>query len=151
VISGGATVLLGGGAIGFSIASSMSYAEADDVANRSTSARASTAVDAGHLYRSRSGARPGSETEAAHFRDACAHRRTRSTRETATRPWPPSWASARRDGGHEPSSSISRPPSGRARPRACSPSIRWRSSPGSPAARAGSAVPAILSTHPRCG
>jgi tetratricopeptide (TPR) repeat protein len=34
VISGGATVLLGGGAIGFSIASSMSYSEADAVAQQ---------------------------------------------------------------------------------------------------------------------
>ena len=75
VISGGATVLLGGGAIGFSIASSMSYSEADDVAKQIDERAGIDGVSTqGICTDPEAVLGPGSETEAAHFRDACAHR-----------------------------------------------------------------------------
>jgi len=75
VISGGATVLLGGGAIGFSIASSMSYSEADDVAKQIDERAGIDGVSTqGICTDPEAVLGPGSETEAAHFHDACAHR-----------------------------------------------------------------------------
>jgi len=75
VISGGATVLLGGGAIGFSIASSMSYSEADDVAKQIDERAGINGVSTqGICTDPEAVLGPGMETEAAHFRDACAHR-----------------------------------------------------------------------------
>ncbi|HEX5101926.1 MAG TPA: hypothetical protein VFV94_20600 [Polyangiaceae bacterium] len=75
VISGGATVLLGGGAIGFSIASSMSYAEADDVAKQIDERAALNKVSTqGICTDPEAVLGPGMEIEAAHFRDACSHR-----------------------------------------------------------------------------
>jgi len=75
VISGGATLLLGGGAIGFSIASSMNYSEADDVAKQIDERAAFNGVSTqGICTDPEAVLGPGSETEAAHFRDACSHR-----------------------------------------------------------------------------
>jgi hypothetical protein len=75
VVSGGATVLLGGGAIGFSIASSMSYAEADDVAKQIDERAGIDDVSTqGICTDPEVVLGPGREAEAAHFRDACAHR-----------------------------------------------------------------------------
>jgi hypothetical protein len=75
VITGGATVLLAGGAVGFAIASNMAYADADDVAqqidDRAREDRVSTqgiCVDPNKVLG------PGNEAEAALFQDACAHR-----------------------------------------------------------------------------
>lgn len=75
VISGGATVLLGGGAIGFAIASHLSYSDADDIAsqidNRARMDGVSTqgiCTDPGKVLG------PGNETEVARFSDACSHR-----------------------------------------------------------------------------
>jgi hypothetical protein len=75
VISGGATVLLGGGAVGFAIASSMSYAEADDIAGQIDERAAKDDVSTQGICTDPAAVLgPGSEAEAARFRDACAHR-----------------------------------------------------------------------------
>jgi hypothetical protein len=75
VISGGATVLLGGGAVGFSIASSMSYSEADDVAQQiDDRAQTDNVSTQGICTDPNAVLGPGMEAEAARFKDACAHR-----------------------------------------------------------------------------
>jgi len=79
VISGGATVLLGGGAIGFSIASSMSYSDADEVADQIDERAGMIGVSTkGICTDPEAVLEPvlgmGAEAEAARFRDACAHR-----------------------------------------------------------------------------
>jgi hypothetical protein len=75
VISGGATVLLGGGAVGFAIGSNMSYSDADSIAqqinDRANADKVSTqgiCVDPNKVLG------PGAEAEAARFTDACTHR-----------------------------------------------------------------------------
>lgn len=75
VISGGATVLLGGGAVGFAIASSVSYSEANDIADQIDAQAAKDQVPTqGICTDPEAVLGPGSEAEAARFRDACAHR-----------------------------------------------------------------------------
>jgi len=75
VISGGATVLLGGGAIGFAVASSMSYSEADDVAaqiNKRAHDDKLTSTQ-GICTDPNAVLGPGNEAEAARYLDACTH------------------------------------------------------------------------------
>jgi tetratricopeptide (TPR) repeat protein len=74
VISGSATLLLGGGAVGFAIASHVNYSNADDIAqqinDRATVDGVSTqgiCVDPNKVLG------PGNEAEAARFADACSH------------------------------------------------------------------------------
>ncbi len=75
VISGGTTVLLGGGAVGFAIASSMSYAEADDVAQQIDDRADLHGVSTQGICTDPNAVLgPGNEAEAARFKDACAHR-----------------------------------------------------------------------------
>jgi tetratricopeptide (TPR) repeat protein len=75
VITGGATVLLGGGTIGFAIASNMAYADADDVAQQiDDRARDDGVSTQGICVDPKKVLGPGSEAEAARFQDACAHR-----------------------------------------------------------------------------
>jgi hypothetical protein len=75
VISGGATVLLGGGAVGFAIASNMSYSDADDIAQQiNDRARADKVSTQGICVNPNTVLGPGFEAEAARFSDACTHR-----------------------------------------------------------------------------
>lgn len=75
VISGGATVLLGGGAIGFAIASHVSYSDADDVASLiDDRARQDGISTQGICTDPNKVLGPGNEAEAAHFADACSAR-----------------------------------------------------------------------------
>jgi hypothetical protein len=79
VISGGATVVLGGGAVGFAIASSMSYSEADDVAQQIDERAGMHGVSTKGICTDPNAVLanvPGLDVdaEAAHFKDACAHR-----------------------------------------------------------------------------
>ena len=75
VISGGATVLLGGGAVGFSIASSMAYSEADDVAQQiDDQAHIDMVSTKGICTDPNAVLGPGREAEAAQYKDACSHR-----------------------------------------------------------------------------
>lgn len=75
VISGGATVLLGGGALGFAIASSVSYNEADEIAGQiDQRAKDDMVPTQGICTDPAAVLGPGSEAEASRFRDACTHR-----------------------------------------------------------------------------
>jgi hypothetical protein len=76
VISGGATVLLGGGAIGFAVASSMSYSEADDVATQINQRAKDDGLTStqGICTDPNAVLGPGNEAEAARYKDACSHR-----------------------------------------------------------------------------
>lgn len=75
VISGGATLLLGGGAVGFAIASHMSYSDADDIASQiNDRARTDNISTQGICVDPNKVLGPGNETEAARFTDACSHR-----------------------------------------------------------------------------
>ena len=75
VISGGATVLLGGGAVGFAIASSVSYADADKISQQiDDRTRLDGVSTRGICVDPKKVLGPGSETEATRFEDACAHR-----------------------------------------------------------------------------
>jgi tetratricopeptide (TPR) repeat protein len=75
VISGGATVLLGGGAIGFAIGSHVSYADADDIASQiNDQARRDGVSTQGICTDPNKVLGAGNEAEAAQFADACSHR-----------------------------------------------------------------------------
>lgn len=75
VISGGATVLFGGGAIGFAIASHVSYSDADDIASQiNDRARVDGVSTQGICTDPNKVLGPGNEAEAARFSDACSHR-----------------------------------------------------------------------------
>jgi hypothetical protein len=75
VISGGATVLLGGGAVGFAIASNVAYNDADSIAQQiDDHARTDMVSTQGICVDPAKVLGPGAETEAARFKDACAHR-----------------------------------------------------------------------------
>jgi hypothetical protein len=74
VISGGATLLLGGGALGFAIASSASYSEAENVAGQiDQRAKDDNVSTQGICTDPLAVLGPGMEAEAARFKDACAH------------------------------------------------------------------------------
>jgi len=75
VISGGATVLLGGGAVGFAIGSNLSYGDADKIAQQiDDQARVDMVSTQGICVDPAKVLGPGRETEAARFQDACTHR-----------------------------------------------------------------------------
>jgi tetratricopeptide (TPR) repeat protein len=75
VISGGATVLLGGGAIGLAIASHVSYSDADDIASQiNDEARQDGISTQGICTDPNKVLGAGKEAEAAHFADACSAR-----------------------------------------------------------------------------
>jgi hypothetical protein len=75
VISGGATVLLGGGAVGFAIASSVNYSNADDIAQQINDRAAYDGVSTQGICTDPNAVLgPGNEAEAARYKDACTHR-----------------------------------------------------------------------------
>jgi len=75
VISGGATLLLGGGAVGFAIASRVSYSDADDIASQiNDRARVDGVSTQGICVDPSKVLGPGNDAEAARFSDACSHR-----------------------------------------------------------------------------
>jgi hypothetical protein len=75
VISGSTTILLTGGAIGFAIASSASYSNADDIAQQINDRAQQDGIPTrGICVDPNAVLGPGNEAEAARFKDACQHR-----------------------------------------------------------------------------
>jgi hypothetical protein len=75
VISGSTTILLAGGAVGFAIASSASYSNADDIAQKINTRAAQDGVPTrGICVDPNAVLGPGNDAEAAQFKDACKSR-----------------------------------------------------------------------------
>ena len=75
VISGSTTILLTGGAVGFAIASSANYSNADDIAQQINGrAQQDQVPTRGICVDPNAVLGPGNEAEAARFKDACQHR-----------------------------------------------------------------------------
>jgi hypothetical protein len=75
IITGGATVVLAGGAVGFAFASNAAYSEADDIAQQiDDRTRADKVSTQGICVDPNKVLGPGNESEAALFKDACTHR-----------------------------------------------------------------------------
>ncbi len=75
VISGSTTILLAGGAVGFAVASSASYSNADDIAQQiNNRAHQDEVPTRGICVDPNAVLGPGNEAEAARFMDACQHR-----------------------------------------------------------------------------
>jgi hypothetical protein len=79
LISGGATILLGGGAVGFAIAANVSYKNADDIARQIDDRTRLDGVPSQGICsdpaQALSGLGSGADDEAAAFVNACKHRR----------------------------------------------------------------------------